>query len=412
MRYTSNFKACVPITALELPLRSNLQIILKESGKGEQFNYTVDRLTTMISIAVLAVEPPGPVCAITLFFLQLVAFLNRFYTNYTSLSKAAKARAKKRKKLASRTAIDAFLEVEVFKLFMQALVLAFLVIGQLGLMPGPLCAIGCILTCVITMIEINKQIESLSESVTEFYRMYRSYQVQAMNWLNGENSWGIKFYEFQSLDTGGMESVNSVSFVVPELGLRLTGKTSVDDLLPQDEKMKQQLIKYTALPKSAPTGQAKATGAGYGAPPAAPSSLPSRPAPPAPGALPSKAPAAPKGVPGAPKALPKAEAKGRAAPPPPRALPGVGARAGPSDSGFSAPPPPASLPTAPSAPSRPAPGAPTGIPAAPSRRWGEDMSNRSNGGFFGTRSLERGWDHFLGMKSGLLLLVWGGFYRS
>ncbi|CAK9013887.1 unnamed protein product [Durusdinium trenchii] len=122
-----------------------------------------------------------------------------------------------------------------------------------------------------------------------------------------------------------------------------------------------------SLPKSAPTGQAKATGAGYGAPPAAPSSLPSRPAPPAPGALPSKAPAAPKGVPGAPKALPKAEAKGRAAPPPPRALPGVGARAGPSDSGFSAPPPPASLPTAPSAPSRPAPGAPTGIPAAPSR---------------------------------------------
>ncbi|CAL1142838.1 unnamed protein product, partial [Cladocopium goreaui] len=49
MRYTSDFKACVPINSLELPLRSNLQIILKESGNGEQFNYTVDRLTNLIS---------------------------------------------------------------------------------------------------------------------------------------------------------------------------------------------------------------------------------------------------------------------------------------------------------------------------------------------------------------------------
>eukprot|EP00435_Cladocopium_sp_Y103_P066198 s447_g28.t1 len=116
-----------------------------------------------------------------------------------------------------------------------------------------------------------------------------------------------------------------------------------------------------SLPKSAPA-PVKAAGAGYsgsGAPaPTAPSTLPSRPAP-----------AAPKKVPGAPSALPKAEAKGRAAPPPPRALPGVGARAGPSDSGFSAPPPPAGLPTAPGGgvPSRPAPAAPSTVPKAPVR---------------------------------------------
>ena len=36
-------------------------------------------------IGVLAVKPPGLPCSITLFLLQLVAFINRFYTNYTSV---------------------------------------------------------------------------------------------------------------------------------------------------------------------------------------------------------------------------------------------------------------------------------------------------------------------------------------
>ncbi|CAJ1408959.1 unnamed protein product, partial [Effrenium voratum] len=300
MRYTSAFKACVPINSLELPLRSNLQIILKESGKGEQFNYTVDRVTNMISIGVLASNPPGPICAATLLSLQLMSFANRFYTNYTSAVSDARLEAqkeqekeeaaaaegedapeaplvsptkdqpeqrksvkalpgakkgKKKKTHKLKTLTDAFLEIEVFKLFMQSMVLFILCLGQFGFMPGPLCAIGCIITCCVTMIvmnigtfrkEINKQIESLAESLTEMYRMIRSYQVQALNWLNGENRWGYKFIETGGEEMVGMENVTDVSFVVPELGLRLQGKATVDDLLPADEKLKQQLLKYTA----------------------------------------------------------------------------------------------------------------------------------------------------------------------
>ncbi|CAJ1422417.1 unnamed protein product [Effrenium voratum] len=425
MRYTSAFKACVPINSLELPLRSNLQIILKESGKGEQFNYTVDRVTNMISIGVLASNPPGPICAATLLSLQLMSFANRFYTNYTSAVSDARLEAqkeqekeeaaaaegedapeaplvsptkdqpeqrksvkalpgakkgKKKKTHKLKTLTDAFLEIEVFKLFMQSMVLFILCLGQFGFMPGPLCAIGCIITCCVTMIvmnigtfrkEINKQIESLAESLTEMYRMIRSYQVQALNWLNGENRWGYKFIETGGEEMVGMENVTDVSFVVPELGLRLQGKATVDDLLPADEKLKQQLLKYTACRQFlAPSSLPKGPAAGYAATPAAPTSLPSsggRAVPP-PGGLPAK--------PAAPSGLPKAEAKGvRTAPPPPRALPAVSARAGPSDSGFSAPPPPCGLPgapgraapvsSAPAAPVRPAPKAPASIPTRP-----------------------------------------------
>jgi len=296
MRYTSHFKACVPINSLELPLRSNLQIILKESGNGEQYNYTVDRLTNLISIGVLASQPPGPVCAITLLLLQMVNFANRFYTNKESAKAVAKlmdeeeareeeaARAadasekepltggdaatkkkklspmkerirKKREAMKNKTLLDSFLEVEVFKMFLQSLVLFLLCAGQFGWMPGPICALMCILVCVFTMIfmnvstfrkEMNKQIESISNSVTEFYRMYRGYENAVLAWLSGENIFGWKFFNFEGAHASNLENISDVNFVVPELGLRLTGKTVVDDLLPQDEKIKQQLLKYTA----------------------------------------------------------------------------------------------------------------------------------------------------------------------
>lgn len=281
MRYTSDFKACVPINSLELPLRSNLQIILKESGNGEQFNYTVDRLTNLISIGVLASKPPGPLCAVTLLLLQMVNFANRFWTNKVSAEQVAarleqeeaapdpepeqnapekepltgggkkkkklspmKQRIqKKREKMANKTLVDSFFEVEVFKMFLQSLVLFLLAGGQFGWMPGPICALMCILVCVFTMIfmnvstfrkEMNKQIDSISQSVTEMYRMYRGYENSVRTWLGGENFLGFTFINFDGAHASDLENVADVNFVVPELGLRLTGKSVVDDLLPQD----------------------------------------------------------------------------------------------------------------------------------------------------------------------------------
>ncbi|CAL1129937.1 unnamed protein product [Cladocopium goreaui] len=271
MRYTSDFKACVPINSLELPLRSNLQIILKESGNGEQFNYTVDRLTNLISIGVLASKPPGPICAVTLLLLQLVNFANRFWTNKVSAEQVAKRLEqednapdpepeqdapekepltgggkigkkkklspmkqriqKKREKMANKTLVDSFLEVEVFKMFLQSLVLFLLAGGQFGWMPGPICALMCILVCVFTMIfmnvstfrkEMNKQIDSISQSVTEMYRMYRGYENSVRTWLGGENFLGVTFINFDGAHASDLENVADVNFVVPELGLRLT----------------------------------------------------------------------------------------------------------------------------------------------------------------------------------------------
>lgn len=60
-----------------------------------------------------------------------------------------------------------------------------------------------------------------------------------MIWLN-LGSWGIDFHDF------GTQNVNSVSFVVSELGVRLVGKPLVDDLLPAEEKRRQQVIKHNA----------------------------------------------------------------------------------------------------------------------------------------------------------------------
>lgn len=301
MRYTKNFKVCVPINSLELPLRSNLAIILKESGNGEQFNYTVDRTTTLISIALLASNPPGRVCAVVFLCIMLVSFFNRLYTNWATsqtgekeeekeadgekgnapekqalldasgdapqetrsglqrhlsrkLSKAMRQKLKKLK--APKGLLDAFLEVDVFVYFLKCVVLFFLCIGQFDGMPPPLCAIACIVVCCLTMLvmnvgtfrkELNKQIESLSESVTEMHRLYRTYRAQCLNWLAGENPWRFAFIENAGGDQNlGMESVKDVHFVVPDLGLRLQGKATVDDLLPEDEKLKQQLLKYTA----------------------------------------------------------------------------------------------------------------------------------------------------------------------
>ncbi|CAK9093812.1 unnamed protein product [Durusdinium trenchii] len=271
MRYTNKFKACVPLESLELPLSSSFAFMLKGSGKGEQFNYTLDRLTTMITIGVLAVQLPGPLCVMILFCLLLLASISRFYTKLTSmqdekgtentkhgyvpltnepmLSHSAAARVTSTDWVAAMGKVVAiFLEMEVFALFMQSLVLGFLAMDLIGLMSPSLCAIGCILTCVMAMImmtlgtfrkELKKSIENISESMSQLYGVAKSYQAQAMIWLN-LGSWGIDFHDF------GTQNVNSVSFVVSELGVRLVGKPLVDDLLPAEEKRRQQVIKHNA----------------------------------------------------------------------------------------------------------------------------------------------------------------------
>merc|ERR1712159_804509 len=84
MRYTDKFKLNVPIDSFDLPYRSILSIILGEAGNGEEFNYTVDRATTLISIGVLAADPPGPICACAFLAVKSVSFFNRWYTAYRS----------------------------------------------------------------------------------------------------------------------------------------------------------------------------------------------------------------------------------------------------------------------------------------------------------------------------------------
>eukprot|EP00930_Biecheleria_cincta_P037802 TRINITY_DN2597_c0_g4_i2.p1 TRINITY_DN2597_c0_g4~~TRINITY_DN2597_c0_g4_i2.p1 ORF type:complete len:4129 (+),score=689.20 TRINITY_DN2597_c0_g4_i2:1820-12388(+) len=281
MRYTRQLKINVDIDSFDLPYRSTLAIILGSAGYGEEYNYSIDRMTTLISIGVLASKPDGPACACAFLIVRAIAFLNRWVSSYRAGNRAfwaaEAANAQQTDKGASgekepllpkpttdaqvkgRTATQAFWEVEVTVLFFQVATLGTLSVTQWlpKLLPPPLCSILCILICCFSMLymnaatarkELEKVIEHFSSSLTTIYRQTVTIRYRARNWLNGENPFDYQFISFDTKDGADKHevSVKEVHFVVPELGLTVKGKTDVNELLSAEEVRRQQLQKQVA----------------------------------------------------------------------------------------------------------------------------------------------------------------------
>ncbi|CAE8679466.1 unnamed protein product [Polarella glacialis] len=284
MRYTSSFKVNVPVDNLELPNATTLRIVLGASKKGEEYNYCVDRATTLISIGVLASNPSGPVSATVFLAVKTLTFLNRWYVSYKSdeyeeegeegeeAEEDAPAETGEEANFLGtttegsrpdqKTLWQAFREVDISVLFLQCCTLALLAVGQYGGMPAPLCAVACIVVCSTTMLymnlatfqkEMEKNLQRFANTMVTGYKTAQQVSWRAQEWLNGENPFGIQFVKFESQVADKSSAATEINFIVPELGLVLSGKPKVDESLPMDEKKRQQMTKQVAYYIHKPT---------------------------------------------------------------------------------------------------------------------------------------------------------------
>ena len=257
MRYTDNFKIRVPANSLELPLQSHLAILLRQSRDGEQFTYVVDRLTTLIAIVLIESDSDGNSCAVGVLILALISLGNRFlahwFTNGTEHPDMQVSRSsarylplnegKTQTKLTSL--LQVALELETLTQLLKCLVLLFVYTSQYGWLPPPVCGIACILVSCMVMLamnlatfrkELNKNLERLMQALESLRRLKAS----AGRWL-AKN--GVVLVESKLLEEEA--TVQEIFFVLPELGLHLSGNVQLDDGVSKQELRKQQLRKVT-----------------------------------------------------------------------------------------------------------------------------------------------------------------------
>lgn len=84
MKYTQGFKVNIPKQSLDMPYRSIFSIVVDGRANGEEFLYCVDRMSTLVSIVVLASKPNGLVSAVLFLCLRQVSFWLQLYTGYVS----------------------------------------------------------------------------------------------------------------------------------------------------------------------------------------------------------------------------------------------------------------------------------------------------------------------------------------
>eukprot|EP00925_Amoebophrya_sp_RCC4383_P014499 GSA25T00012735001.1 len=59
MKYVPRFKVNIPEDKLEFPTRESWSIVVGSISEGQEFDYVVDRFSTLVSIAVLAAKVSG-----------------------------------------------------------------------------------------------------------------------------------------------------------------------------------------------------------------------------------------------------------------------------------------------------------------------------------------------------------------
>jgi len=81
MKYTDRFKVSVPVSMLDLEVKNSMSIILGESKYGQEWKYAFERLTTLISILILASHPNGLICCASVLSIELMTFSYKLYAS-------------------------------------------------------------------------------------------------------------------------------------------------------------------------------------------------------------------------------------------------------------------------------------------------------------------------------------------
>jgi len=284
MRYTDSFKLSVPVSNLELANKASLNIIIGEAKLGQQWKYAFERLTTLISIAILSTHLHGHTghitvcCAILL--IELITFGNKMHSATVARSKKddkdddnpedemvtiKKVEAgdvkeetppevpKSRKRI--QEVLSTFSDVDVSVYFLRCVVMCFLLVAMLNGIAPAICAVICIFVASSTMVYMNiacfkdqiaDVIKEQKESLTSLYTMLWTNYVKGMNFLSGENPLGIEFITF---DTGGGSTAKAdkIGLMVPELGITFQGEPQIDPMLPMEEQRAMEMTKKMAF---------------------------------------------------------------------------------------------------------------------------------------------------------------------
>lgn len=165
MKYVPRFKVNVPEESLEFPVRNSWNIVVGKVSEGQEFDYVVDRFSTLVSIGVLAARPAGAVQASVFLGMKLFVLVNQARSDYKTIPSRREvaedeATGEKYEKHISRDLLDPiviskFVNGDVFVWFMQSVTLAFLAFGMTQVIPPPLTALFCVIVTSATMIAMN-----------------------------------------------------------------------------------------------------------------------------------------------------------------------------------------------------------------------------------------------------------------
>jgi len=279
MRYTSAFKFNVPRTFMEMRYLSDMEIVLGQARLGEEFNYAVDRLTTLVAILVLFANTPGRLCVIVFLILRLVSYLLQVYSSAGAdmqeemdaevegnevedaantagdakdpLIEGAPKRKKKRRFIQPK--IANFYTGNAAVLGLQVCILLVLCAAEFELSNAAIMALVAMLLIIFAMIVMN--ISSFQDTVEELLAAIESakqaflqakafFTAKGKHILNGANPLKWQIYPF-TVDEYFVDAVKDVGFCVPELGMNLHGQLLINEELPTQDQQAEEVYKKT-----------------------------------------------------------------------------------------------------------------------------------------------------------------------
>ncbi|CAD7942640.1 unnamed protein product [Amoebophrya sp. A120] len=274
MKYVPRFKVNVPEESLEFPTRQSWNIVVGKISEGQEFDYVVDRFSTLVSIGVLAARPPGAIQASVFFGMKLFVLVNQARSDYKTVPPRREvqedpATGEKFERNVARDVTDAlviskFVGGDVFVWFMQSVTLAFLTFGMTQIIPPPLTALFCVLVTSGTMITMNarsfkdefrKMVLEAEEKINDLKAKiegYRYYIREVLASIVIPFSGGQYLFPKLRAATAGSAvlSAMSIDIMVQEMGVIFVGEPEIDPKLPPEEQrmagMKKSLQYYAS----------------------------------------------------------------------------------------------------------------------------------------------------------------------
>jgi len=261
MRYVPRFKVNIQKDVLDMPITNSWKIVLGNKKRGQELNYVVDRLATLMSIVVLSAHAIGGVQALMFLLSKSMVLVNQMKSDYGSVEKEDKEVTDEQgnKKIVkvqvpfmSKAVFDTYINGDVFVWFMQSLTLFLLCVGFTGILSAPLTALLCILCTSWTMIYMNAR-----SFKAEIYRMVNDAE-EAITKLKAKTMatfYKVKDIYFRLIGkkievSSEFYSALKIDLIVPDIGSVFVGEPEVDPSLPPEEQreagMKKELIYYSA----------------------------------------------------------------------------------------------------------------------------------------------------------------------